>query len=622
MGKKMDFLESIIKNGFISEDDEPKIRAYAIENGISIYYAIVKMGLLKEKVVVALMNQYFKREVVHKLDNSVISKDLAFKFGFDTLKEYKFVPYKLDNGVLTVLLVEPYRTHEIKDVISKTDLSVESINFYILYEEAYENWIDEIKIHFEMNRVDQIQDDVSIVEGFEDTPDTYSLENVEESQIASIVKNIFTKAYLAGASDIHIEPQKDEIRVRFRIDGVLQLSSTHPLSLGKLIVNRIKVLGKMNMNDTKRPQGGNLSLSLSGKTFGLRISTLPTYLGEKITIRLLDVAENNFDIKSLCLNDESYEKLTNAIGQPNGIILIVGATGSGKSTTLFAILNKLNTMDKNIITIEDPVEYKIYGTNQTHVNSAQGLTFASTFREVLRQDPDIIMVGEIRDGETAEIANQAAMSGHLVFSTLHANNSCAAVARMQTMGVKPEDLSNSLTAVLSQTLVRKLCPYCKEEYEMDITNPFRGVVDAYEERIAQLGKDKADTEINKITSRNEKLKLLGKQLMEVPDRDELINKVTSEYGIGNTKFYRAHKGGCKECNGIGYTGRIALVELLEITPELRTAIQNNATVQDIRDIALRQGMVSLEDEGIHKAVQGITSMEELHSRIHFNHVDI
>lgn len=622
MGKKMDFLESIVKNGFIPEDEESRVREYAATNGISIYYATVKMGLLKEKVLVALMNQYFKREVVHKLDNSTVDKDLALKFNFEKLKEFKFIPFRIENKVLTILLVEPYRTHDIKDEVTKIGLDISGINFYILYEEAFENWIDDIKIHFEMNRVDQIQDDISIIEGFEDTQESYNLENVEESQIASLVKNIFTKAYLAGASDIHIEPQKDNIRVRFRIDGVLQLNSTHPLSLGKLIVNRIKVLSKMNMNDTKRPQSGNLSLSLGGKTFSLRISTLPTHLGEKITIRLLDIAETDFDINSLCLSDDAYEKLMNAIEQPNGIILIVGATGSGKSTTLFAVLNKLNTIDRNIITIEDPVEYKIYGTTQVHVNSAQGLTFASTFREVLRQDPDIVMVGEIRDDETAEIANQAAMSGHLVFSTLHANNSCAAVARMQTMGIKPEDLSNSLTAVLSQTLVRKLCPHCKEEYEMNVASPFKKVVDAYEERMAQLGKDKADAEIKKVTSRNEKLKLLGKPLLEVPDRDTLIKEVTDEYGIGTTKFYKAHKGGCKECNWIGYTGRVALVELLEITPELRTAIQNNATVQDLRKIAIQQGMVSIEDEGIHKAIQGVTSMEELHSNIHFNHVEI
>ena len=622
MAKKMDFLETVIQEGFLTEENEERVRAYALENGYSIYYALDKLGLLKTKVIVPLMKKYYKRDIVCGIDNSAIDRDLALKFDIKAIKEIKFIPYKLEKGVLTVLLVEPFRTHEIKDIIAQSGLAVENINFFILYEEAFIQWFDSIKIRFEMNRIDQTTEDVDIVEGLEDTHEIYNLENVEESQIASLVKNIFTKAYLLGASAIHIEPQREEIRVRFRVDGVLQLNSTHPLALGRLIVNRVKVMSKMNTNDTKRPQSGSLSLALGDKTFSLRISTLPTHLGEKITIRLLDTNDQVFDIESLQLNQETTHKLFNAIEQPNGIVLIVGATGSGKSTTLYAILNKLNTVEQNIVTIEDPVEYKIDGTTQVHVNNAQGLTFASTFREVLRQDPDIVMVGEIRDDETAEIANQAAMSGHLVFSTLHANNSCAAVARMHTMGIKPEDLANSLTAVMSQTLVRRLCPHCKEEYELDALSPFKKVIDSYEEHIAHIGNEKAESAIEVIKSRNKKLKLLNKPLLELPNKEELLKEFTEEYGIGSTKFYRAHKGGCKECNYIGYTGRVALIEFLEITPEIRTAIQNGATVQELQEIALKQGMVSLENEGIHKAVIGITSLEELHSNLHFDHVEI
>jgi len=393
---------------------------------------------------------------------------------------------------------------------------------------------------------------------------------VEEAPISKMVAVIIKHAVDGGASDIHIEPVRDKIRVRFRLDGVLHSSLFLPLKVLPAIVARIKILSDLKIDETRIPQDGRFTIRIEGRDVDFRVSTFPTALGEKVAIRILDSAKRETKLDKLGLWGYNLKKLENNLKKPYGMILITGPTGSGKTTTLYAILAILNKEEFNIMTLEDPVEYLIEGINQSQVKPEIGYTFANGLRHILRQDPDIVMVGEIRDQETAGLAVHAALTGHIVLSTLHTSNTLGIIPRLIDMGIKPFLIPPSLNLGIAQRLVRRLCNYCKK-------------------------KIKAEGEARKI--------ILG----EINNLPVQVKKEIKE----KDSFYIYKAVGCKRCNMTGYSGRIGIFEILEMTEQLAKIISGKPTDFQLQEEARRQGVISMRQDGILKVLKGVTSLEEV-----------
>lgn len=419
-----------------------------------------------------------------------------------------------------------------------------------------------INLSFDLNKnsaeqlVQDMEDENAIISEIEDTADL--LEDTSDAPIIKLVNHILSQSIKARASDIHIEPYQDSFKVRYRVDGILYDLLSPPKWIQPALTSRIKVMAKMNIAEKRLPQDGRLEVKIGQQQIDVRVSTLPTSFGERVVMRLLNKSSSIFSLNEIGLSDKQLKTLKDLVHTPNGIILVTGPTGSGKTTSLYSILSSINTPDINIITIEDPVEYQLKGISQIQVNPKIELTFAHGLRSIVRQDPDVILVGEIRDLETAEIAVQSALTGHLVFSTLHTNDSASAITRLVDLGVEPFLISSAVEAVIAQRLVRVLCQNCREPYKPDIG-----------------------------------LQRLGLR----PDR------------LKHYTFYRAK--GCDQCFHTGYRGRIAIFEFLTLGYKLKTLIQRTYDSFQIKQEALKLGLVSLRRDGIEKVLRGITTIEEV-----------
>lgn len=401
---------------------------------------------------------------------------------------------------------------------------------------------------------EKIAVEIKEAEAEEETVDISDLEN---APIVKMVNIIFQKAVASRASDIHIEPQEDGVLVRYRIDGQLVEIARYDKKIMPSMSARVKIISGLNIAEKRIPQDGRISLNIDGKNYDLRVSILPTMFGEKIVMRIADKDGFNVTKQQLGFFEDDMEKFDSIISNPHGIILVTGPTGSGKSTTLYTALKELCTPDVNILTVEDPVENTIRGINQVQVNVKAGMTFAAALRSFLRQDPDIIMVGEIRDGETAEIATRSAITGHLVFSTIHTNDAASSITRMIDMGIEPFLMSSAVVGIIAQRLVRRLCPKCKELLEL--------------------------TE---------------------QDRDILDIEEGEEVTI-----YKAN--GCPECNNMGYKGRIAVYEIMEVNREIREMIAKNENSDVIKDVAIKNGMKTLRMNSARLVKNGVTTIDEM-----------
>lgn len=465
-------------------------------------------------------------------------------------RRHKVVPIDIKDGKLVVAMVDPLNFYAVDDIKLVTKMDIEPV---IATEPDVEALINRYYTgHMAKRVLEQIPNH---------TYDELDEAEEEEAEVASapavrLINSLFEQAVRMRASDIHIEPYTEDIRVRFRIDGDLTEIMRLPKSNLSAIVTRIKIIGRMNIAEKRLPQDGRVETSIDGREIDMRISSLPTIYGEKLVIRLLDKSSFNFTKEKLGFSEHNLELFNNILKQPYGMFLATGPTGSGKTTTLYTVLRELNTVDKNVITIEDPVEYKLEGINQVQVNVKAGLTFASGLRSILRQDPDIIMIGEIRDNETAEIAVRAAITGHLVLSTLHTNDSPSTIARLIDMGIEPYIVSSTVVGIVSQRLVKVLCPKCKEKYSA-----------TYDEK-----------------------KMLGVDVVQ------------------DLELYRPV--GCNACNA-GYRGRMAASEIMAINEEIRRLIDAGATTDVIRQAALNAGMVTLFESAADLAKQGLTSFEEV-----------
>jgi type IV pilus assembly protein PilB len=438
---------------------------------------------------------------------------------------------------------------------------------------------------------------VIAVEDKEDADTEVNEQDVaEDSPIAQTVNLIIDYGIKTRASDIHIEPRENSVIVRYRIDGVLHEANKLPRKVLAALVSRIKILANLKIDEHRAPQDGRFKISINNHVYALRVSTLPIVDGEKVVMRILDESSQAATLEELGYWGDSLKKVEQAIVQPHGMVLVTGPTGSGKSTSLFSVLSQLNNPMVNISTVEDPVEYRIVGVNQTQVNPQAGMTFASGLRSLLRQDPNIIMVGEIRDTETADLAVQAALTGHLVFSTLHTNNAATCLPRLLDMGIEPFLIASTVRIVIGQRLVRRLCPDCREAYR-----PEDGALD----RIKLTFRLDNEAAFARIHALEKEALAAG-----IGAKDAAVTEPgTTEAAI--TRLWKAHEDGCNSCNRSGYRGRMGIYEVLGNTPPIQKAIVTNATSEDLQGQAVNDGMLTMQMDGFIKALRGQTSVEEI-----------
>ncbi len=562
--------EILMKESLISQDQLQKALEHQRQNGGKLGSALTKLGYITDDDITGVLSRQYGVPSInlkyYEIDPTVIKL-----IPQDTAVRYQVVPLSRVGSVLTIAMTDPTNVFAMDDIKFMTGFNVEPVV-------ASESAIAEAIGRFyggasggnneeELNRVmkDLEEDDEDLeVTSEEQQMDTAALEKAaEEAPIIKLVNLILTDAVKRGASDIHVEPYETEMRVRFRVDGVLHAVMTPPFRLKDAITSRMKIMAKLDIAEKRLPQDGRIMIKYKAdgkrKELDFRVSTVPTLYGEKIVLRLLDKENLRLDMTKLGFEVESLKKFERNILRPYGMVLVTGPTGSGKTNTLYSSVSRLNTIETNIMTAEDPVEFQLQGVNQVQMKEQIGLNFAAALRAFLRQDPNIILVGEIRDFETAEIAVKAALTGHLVLSTLHTNDAPSTISRLMNMGIEPFLVATSVNLICAQRLVRRICANCKTE-------------------------------------------------LEVPEQALIDAGYTTEE-VKTVKIY--HGKGCSTCSKGGYKGRCGLYEVMEINDELRELILVGASALELKKKALEQGMITLRRSGLVKVAAGMTTLEEV-----------
>lgn len=511
-----------------------------------------------------------------------------------TARQYRAVAFNVDNdGVVYVAFEDPDDIQAINFLQKQLG---KPIRVHIAAAGSIQAAIDQYSGNNTSNVSTELAKVIAIEDKEVEDEEVAEEEVAEDSPIAQTINLIIDYGIKSRASDVHIEPREDLVIVRYRIDGVLHEANKLPRKVLNALVSRIKILANLKIDEHRAPQDGRFKIAINNHVYALRVSTLPVVDGEKIVMRILDESSKAATLEQLGYWGESLTRVQKAILEPHGLILVTGPTGSGKSTSLFSALSKLNSPTINISTIEDPVEYRIIGVNQTQVNPVAGMTFASGLRSLLRQDPNVIMVGEIRDGETADLAVQAALTGHLVFSTLHTNNAATCLPRLLDMGVEPFLIASTVRVVIGQRLVRKVCPTCREAY-----TPSDGVLDRLKVTF-NLDNEAAFAHINELEKQALAAGIGAKE------------KATAELGTTEKtirQLWKAHEQGCNSCGHTGYNGRLGIYEVLTNNAAIEKQIITNSTSEDLEVEAIHDGMVTMHVDGFIKALRGQTTIEEI-----------
>ena len=516
-------------------------------------------------------------------------------------RQYRTVAFDMDkDGVVYVAMEDP---DDIQAINALQKQLGKPIRVHIASDSTIQAALDQYSGGVTGSAVSTELAKVIAVEDKEASDDSVAEEDVaEDSPIAQTVNLIIDYGIKTRASDVHIEPREDIVVVRYRVDGVLHEANKLPRKVLNALVSRIKILANLKIDEHRAPQDGRFKISIDGHIYALRVSTLPIVDGEKVVMRILDESSKAATFEELGYWGESLRRAQQAVVQPHGLILVTGPTGSGKSTSLFSALSSLNNQSVNISTVEDPVEYRIVGVNQTQVNPVAGMTFASGLRSLLRQDPNIIMVGEIRDGETADLAVQAALTGHLVFSTLHTNNAATCLPRLLDMGVEPFLIASTIRIIIGQRLVRRLCPVCREQYAPDegLIARIKTNFNLHDEhdfaRINQLEKSALEAGIGVNDSGD-------------PNGSSANELSTNENTV--IRLWKLHEGGCPNCGHTGYRGRLGIYEVLGNSPDIQKCIVGNATSEELQTLAIKEGMITMHVDGFIKALRGQTTLEEI-----------
>jgi type IV pilus assembly protein PilB len=586
--------ELLLKEGLVTQDQLNKALAEQRHNGTRVGYNLVKLGFVQETDLTRMLARQHKMPAVDLAKFQVDARIAKLIPGELALK-HNVLPLKRDGRTLTVAMSDPSAMAVLDDIkfITRLDIFPVIAGEFTLrnaIEKFYES--GEAQMQTLLNEIPD--DDVEILESEAEDPANAGLGQIDEAPVVKLINAIMTDALKKGASDIHFECFEKELRVRYRIDGALQEIMKPPIKMRPALISRFKIMASLNIAERRVPQDGRIKLKIGSKVIDFRVSTLPTLFGEKVVLRILDKGNLTLDLGTFGIEPRAERELMEAISNPYGMVLVTGPTGSGKTTTLYSALQKINNIDVNIMTAEDPVEYNLFGINQVLVRTEIGMTFAAALKAFLRQDPNIIMLGEIRDLETGGIAIKAALTGHLVLSTLHTNSAPETVTRLMDMGIEPFNVASALNLILAQRLVRKVCSKCAEAYKMDKAEVAGAKIGG--------GITMRDMHFTDMALRDAKVRATeaAKPFME---------SITLDTKMEDLPVFRGK--GCEQCDGTGLKGRQGLYEVMSMTPNLRKLIMQSAGAAEIQKAAIEEGMLTLRIDGWLKVLKGICPLEQV-----------
>jgi len=590
----------LVREKLITREQLDKAVQEQKQSGTRVGYNLVKLGFIQETELTKILARQFKMPAVD-LSRFEVDPRIAKLVPGDLAMKHLVLPLKRDGRTLTVAMADPTNLGVLEDLkfITRYDIfPVIGGEFSIksavdkIYEAAMDSQVSDL-----MNVIEDMQaeGDVEVLEDTDEEVSAAALQaQMEDAPVVKLINAILTDAVKRGASDIHFECFEHDIRVRYRIDGALLEVMKPPMKLKAALISRFKIMAQLNIAERRVPQDGRIKLKYGKKVIDYRVSTLPTLFGEKIVLRILDKGNLTLDLEKFGIEPKAEADLMEAVQNPYGMVLVTGPTGSGKTTTLYSALSKVNNIDVNIMTAEDPVEYNLYGVNQVLVRTDIGMTFAAALKAFLRQDPNIIMVGEIRDLETGGIAIKAALTGHMVLSTLHTNSAPETVTRLMDMGLEPFNVASALNLVLAQRLLRRICGSCKEQYTpSDIE--------------LNAAKVKRTTTLRELKFTAETIE--SAKAKATKEAAPLLKDLTVDSTVAQIPFFRGR--GCDACNGTGLKGRQGVYEVMPMSPSLRKLIMMNVGAVEIRDHAVEEGMLTLRMDGWMKVMKGITTLEQV-----------
>jgi type IV pilus assembly protein PilB len=546
----------LVRDGLISQEQLRKALAEQKSTGMRLGYTLVKLGFVEETEVTKSLARQYRMPAVD-LSRFEVDPKILKLLPPDIATKHTVLPLKREGRTLTIAIADPNNVAAIEDIkfITRCDVFPVIAGEYTLRNAIDRHYQQSDAQLQELLKGVEDQDDLEVVSEEQDE-DVKAQDLADDAPVVKLINGLLTDAVKRGASDIHVESFEHELRVRYRVDGALHEVMKPPVKMKAALISRLKIMAQLNIAERRVPQDGRIKLKMGARVIDFRVSTLPVLFGEKVVLRILDKGNLTLDLAKFGFEPKAEQDLMKAIMNPYGMVLVTGPTGSGKTTTLYSALSKINTIDVNIMTAEDPVEYNLMGINQVLVRNEVGMTFAAALKAFLRQDPNIIMVGEIRDLETGSIAIKAALTGHLVLSTLHTNDAPSTITRMVDMGIEPFNVASAVNLIVAQRLVRRVCSGCKQPH-------------VYTE---------------------EELHALGVKASDGP-------------------FSRG--AGCDTCNGSGYKGRQGLYEVMALSSPLRRGILKGASTEELRDLAVKEGMLTLRMDGMMKVKRGITSLEEV-----------
>jgi type IV pilus assembly protein PilB len=592
----------LVKEGLITREQLAKAVQEQKQTGARLGYCLVKLALVPEVELTKVLAKQHKMPAVD-LSRFEIDPKIAKTVPADIARKHCLIPVKRDGRTLTVAMADPMQLGVLEDLkfITRYDIfPVLAGEFTVrsLIDKVF-GATDEAQMASLMDTINELEAevgaDVEVLEDEDEDVNQAALQaQMEDAPVVKLINAILTDAVRRGASDIHFECFEHEVRVRYRIDGALTEVMKPPLKLKAALISRFKIMALLNIAERRVPQDGRIKLKIGNKVIDYRVSTLPTLFGEKVVLRILDKGNLAFDLSTFGIEPRAERELMEAISNPYGMVLVTGPTGSGKTTTLYSALSKVNTMDVNIMTAEDPVEYNLFGINQVLVRTDIGMTFAAALKAFLRQDPNIIMVGEIRDLETGSIAIKAALTGHMVLSTLHTNSAPETVTRLLDMGLEPFNVASALNLVLAQRLVRRICNNCRTKYQ---PTP--------EELSA--AKVTPETTLRELHFTEEAV--LNTRAKATKVATPVLEKLSLDTKMGDIAFFKG--AGCDKCEGTGLKGRQGVYEVMAMTPLIRKLVMQNVGAAEIRDAAIEEGMLTLRMDAWLKVIKGITTAEQM-----------
>ena len=588
----------LVREGLITREQLEKALQEQKQNGTRVGHNLVKLGFIAETELTKMLARQFKMPAVD-LSRFEVDPRIAKLIPSDLAIKHLVLPLKRDGRTLTVAMADPTNLGVLEDLkfITRYDIfPVIGGEFTLksaidkLYETTSDTQVADL-----LSVIDDMEGEIEVVEEKEEDVAASALAaQMEDAPVVKLINAILTDAVKRGASDIHFECFEHDIRVRYRIDGALQEVMKPPMKLKAALISRFKIMSQLNIAERRVPQDGRIKLKMGNKVIDYRVSTLPTLFGEKIVLRILDKGNLTLDLEKFGIEPKAEKDLMEAVSNPYGMVLVTGPTGSGKTTTLYSALSKVNNIDVNIMTAEDPVEYNLYGVNQVLVRTEIGMTFAAALKAFLRQDPNIIMVGEIRDLETGGIAIKAALTGHMVLSTLHTNSAPETVTRLLDMGLEPFNVASALNLILAQRLLRRICGACKTQY-MPTAEEF------------DIAKVKPTTTLRELRFTAETIE--SAKARATKEAAPFLANATLDTPLSALGYFKGR--GCDMCAGTGMKGRQGVYEVMPMTPTMRKLILQNVGAAEIRDAAVDEGMLTLRMDGWMKVIKGITTLEQV-----------